>query len=82
MSITFAPPTHAADPQSGVRSVSVLGDVLTVGGGAGTLSFFDLRAARFIPLESAQAPGPARPGTNRPDPARPSPARPCPALPG
>jgi len=38
------------DSDWGVRSVSLMGHVLTMGGGMGRISFYDLRANGFIPL--------------------------------
>jgi len=34
----------------GVRSLSFLGDVMTVGGGAGKLSFLDMRTLQYIEM--------------------------------
>jgi len=45
-------PAVSASSPSGVRSLNFIEDMLTVGGGDGTLSFYDLRAGRYLELES------------------------------
>mmetsp|Transcript_5041 Transcript_5041/g.18147 ORF Transcript_5041/g.18147 Transcript_5041/m.18147 type:complete len:375 (-) Transcript_5041:37-1161(-) len=44
---------EALETGRGVRSLSVLEDVLTVGSGAGSLSFLDLRIMKYMELENA-----------------------------
>lgn len=50
------------NPGLGIRSLSLRDGVMTVGGGAGTISFFDLRQQRFI---NVAPPGDQDPSRNR-----------------
>ena len=60
------------DGGAGVRSLSMRGHVLTVGGAAGKLSFLDLRTRRYLDrlLPSAVAEAATRGGGRAPQPAR------------
>ena len=45
---------QANDVRAGVRSMNVFGDILSIGCTNGTLSFYDVVASKYMPLENAK----------------------------
>jgi hypothetical protein len=50
-SVAYLP---SADHDAGIRSVVIRENLLAMAGGAGRISFFDLRAGRFVPTRESQ----------------------------